>query len=124
MLQANENGQKQVIQVEWVHCHRKPERSFFFRGKQFPVCARCTGMYLGFLSFFVLTWHLVVIPSWIAFLLPFPTAIDGYTQGYYPRESNNFIRFTTGLASTIGFTALSVNIGTFIAERFILPYIF
>lgn len=24
-------------------CHRRPERSFFYKGRQFPICARCTG---------------------------------------------------------------------------------
>lgn len=28
-------------------CHRMPERSFFYKGHQFPVCARCTGVFLG-----------------------------------------------------------------------------
>ena len=28
-------------------CHQKPERSFFWDGHQFPVCARCTGIYLS-----------------------------------------------------------------------------
>ena len=32
-------------------CHQMPERSFFYHGKQFPVCARCTGATIGqFLS--------------------------------------------------------------------------
>jgi uncharacterized membrane protein len=26
-------------------CHQKPERSFFWDGHQYPVCARCTGLY-------------------------------------------------------------------------------
>ncbi|MBQ3473297.1 MAG: DUF2085 domain-containing protein, partial [Methanobrevibacter sp.] len=26
-------------------CHRMHERSFFIKGHQFPVCARCTGFY-------------------------------------------------------------------------------
>ena len=30
-----------------VVCHQRPERSFFFHGQQLPVCARCTGLYLG-----------------------------------------------------------------------------
>jgi uncharacterized membrane protein len=28
-------------------CHQRPERSFFLNGDQFPVCARCTGLYLS-----------------------------------------------------------------------------
>jgi uncharacterized membrane protein len=28
-------------------CHRRPERSFHSAGAQWPVCARCTGLYLS-----------------------------------------------------------------------------
>jgi uncharacterized membrane protein len=28
-------------------CHQRPERSFFWGDHQFPVCARCTGLYLS-----------------------------------------------------------------------------
>jgi hypothetical protein len=30
----------------WI-CHQRPERSFHWNGTQFPVCARCTGLYAG-----------------------------------------------------------------------------
>lgn len=30
-----------------VVCHQLPERSFFLDGRQLPVCARCTGLYLS-----------------------------------------------------------------------------
>ena len=30
-----------------VICHQLPERSFFLDGRQLPVCARCTGLYLS-----------------------------------------------------------------------------
>ncbi len=39
----------------YAFCHRITERSFTVAGRQFPLCARCTGMYLGvFLTFLVL----------------------------------------------------------------------
>jgi uncharacterized membrane protein len=28
-------------------CHQLPDRSFFIDGRQLPICARCTGLYLG-----------------------------------------------------------------------------
>ena len=30
-------------------CHQMPERSFFINGMQFPLCARCTGILVGYL---------------------------------------------------------------------------
>ena len=30
-----------------VVCHQLPDRSFFLNGRPLPVCARCTGLYLG-----------------------------------------------------------------------------
>ena len=30
-----------------IVCHQIPERSFHINGVQFPVCARCTGLYVG-----------------------------------------------------------------------------
>ena len=33
--------------IGYALCHQLPERSFFFHEHQSPLCARCTGMYLG-----------------------------------------------------------------------------
>jgi len=33
--------------VSYALCHRITDRSFTINGRQFPLCARCTGMYLG-----------------------------------------------------------------------------
>lgn len=35
--------------IGYALCHQMPERSFFFHEHQAPLCARCTGMYLGIL---------------------------------------------------------------------------
>jgi uncharacterized membrane protein len=36
-----------VYSVGAFICHQRPERSFHRKGAQLPVCARCTGLYLG-----------------------------------------------------------------------------
>ena len=36
-----------IFAVGRVICHQRPERSFFLDGDQFPVCARCTGLYVS-----------------------------------------------------------------------------
>ncbi len=36
-------------------CHQRPERSFHHEGAQYPVCARCSGLYAGAVSG-VLLW--------------------------------------------------------------------
>jgi len=36
--------------IGFATCHRIPERSLFIAGLQLPLCARCTGIYLGLLT--------------------------------------------------------------------------
>ena len=36
-----------IFSVGSVICHQIPERSFFWAGQQWPVCARCTGLYVS-----------------------------------------------------------------------------
>ena len=87
-------------------CHRKPERSFFIKGHQFPVCARCTGFYISLIIYFTYVYYFYVDYNiyLIAFaiLLLIPSAIDGFTQFFEYRESNNVLRFTTGLLGGLG----------------------
>jgi uncharacterized membrane protein len=33
--------------IGFLICHQRPERSFHLAGGQLPVCARCTGLYVG-----------------------------------------------------------------------------
>lgn len=87
-------------------CHRKPERSFFIKEHQFPVCSRCTGFYISLIIYFTYTYYFFV--DYNSFLLIFavlllvPSAIDGTTQFLEFRESNNVLRFLTGILGGLG----------------------
>lgn len=87
-------------------CHRIPERTFSYRGHYFPVCARCTGFYLGlavfliYSCFFEITYTLNLFI--ISVILLIPTSVDGFSQYLGYRESNNILRVTTGFIGGIG----------------------
>lgn len=87
-------------------CHCRPDRSFFFRGKQFPVCARCTGLGIGFL--FSLSLFLWRPPLFVAVLLTIPLIADGVLQLKTTYESRNFRRFITGLLFAYGLISFIV----------------
>lgn len=87
-------------------CHRKPERSFFIKGHQFPVCARCTGFYTGLIIFLIYDYFFNIDYSLnlliFSIILLIPTSIDGFTQLLNFRQSNNTLRFITGVIGGIG----------------------
>lgn len=87
-------------------CHRRPDRSFFFRGHQFPVCARCTGFLVGTLAYCIFSFLVPVHYSYtlliIALLIQLPYIVDGTTQFFGYRESNNNLRFITGFIGAFG----------------------
>lgn len=87
-------------------CHRKPERSFFIKNHQFPVCARCTGFYISVFLYFIYVYFFYVEYTWflitVAVLLLVPAFIDGVTQLLGYRESNNILRLVTGLLGGLG----------------------
>ena len=103
-----------------VFCHRLPHRSFFWKGKQFPVCARCTGIHIGYLSMPLFVFYIIYFNIWWTLLLILPTYIDGITQMFFKRESTNFLRVTTGFLAGIGVMSLVSIIGKFIAAQILL----
>jgi uncharacterized membrane protein len=102
--------------LEFSFCHQLPERSFFLNGKQFPVCARCTGIHIGYLSFPVFLFGIFSLNLWLCILFILPTVIDGLTQAFLERESTNWLRFVTGLIAGIGSMALISVVGKYIGN--------
>jgi len=87
-------------------CHRIPERTFKIGERYFPVCSRCTGLYMGAFSYFAFVYMVYIQYTLeiilIAITMIIPTFIDGLTQFTGNRESNNALRFSTGLIAGIG----------------------
>ncbi|TGK45946.1 DUF2085 domain-containing protein [Leptospira bouyouniensis] len=83
-------------------CHQIPERSFTYKGSQFPVCARCTGVILGQLLAIISILYLPIrlgFITYISFMLP--ALIDWSLQEFSKIKSTNLRRIVTG--SLLGF---------------------
>ncbi len=53
-----------VFAIGAVICHQLPERSFFLDGRQLPVCARCTGLYLSGAAGLAGWWAAKLLRGW------------------------------------------------------------
>ena len=83
-------------------CHQMATRSFFFKGFQFPLCARCTGILVGEIVACLLLLCNIHIDVFIAVLLICPTVLDGMIQLLGKYKSTNFKRLFSGLIAGIG----------------------
>ena len=109
--------------VGYAVCHRIEARSFHFGNRQIPLCARCTGQYLGAVSGILFLglvrpkrvgrppWKIIV--PLVLFVLFF--AVDGLNSylhlipglsQYYLYEPNNFLRLFTGTGLGLGMSVL------------------
>lgn len=96
-------------------CHQIPERSFSTHTHQFPLCSRCTGMYLG--ALLSLLFHFfrgrqskfpppallaVLAAVFLAFALD---GLNSFAQAFFPLttfyQTTNLIRLITGFGAGI-----------------------
>ncbi len=98
-------------------CHRITDRSFTINGRQFPLCARCSGMYLGvalmlLVSLLAGRMRRANLPSLklLLVLLGFIgiMGIDGinsyshfFPQAPHLYEPRNWLRLTTGMGTGV-----------------------
>ena len=78
-------------------CHARPERSFFYKGKQFPICARCTGELVGMIAGIPIAVCFGCPDFWVVLLLMIPMLFDGFLQLLTRYESGNYRRLFTGI---------------------------
>ncbi|MCX6037038.1 MAG: DUF2085 domain-containing protein, partial [Chloroflexi bacterium] len=115
--------------IGYAVCHRIGERSFHIGSYQLPLCARCSGMYLGAVTGLVfqslIGWKRLKIPHWsiIALLVVFVAAfgIDGSNSYLYLLKQvspgilpnipnlyvpNNTLRLLTGSGMGLGMAVM------------------
>jgi uncharacterized membrane protein len=80
-------------------CHQLPERSFSWWQAPLPVCARCTGIYLGFAAGWLLSVQLPPMRRAWLWLACLPLVIDGWlgVTGWWVNTPTS--RMLTGLCA-------------------------
>ena len=91
-------------------CHQIAERSFFYRGFQFPICARCTGILIG--ELFIAPISLLLFPGnyILSVFCLLVMAVDGLLQYYGKIPSTNLRRLITGLMGGYGAVMIAIFI--------------
>lgn len=88
-------------------CHQRTDRSFTVRGRQFPLCARCSGVMASYLLsaplYFTLGGNWKISIAAMALML-----MDWAIQFFGLHESTNLRRFLTGLCGGYGIMTLQL----------------
>lgn len=108
--------------IGYAVCHQLPERSFHLAGEQLPLCARCSGTFLGALAGFILLtlWgrHRAIglPPAPIAVVLVIfivALGIDGLNSylTFFPGlphlyQPHNWLRLTTGTFNGLALSSI------------------
>lgn len=98
---------KLFILIHNAGCHQRADRSFFYKGYQFPMCARCLGVYIG---------YILAVPISCIHLFDYGTCsilcaimfLDWYIQYKQIRQSTNLRRLITGVLGGFGFMTLFI----------------
>lgn len=106
-----------LMRIGALSCHQIYERSFTYRGYQFPVCARCTGIFIGHVVAIFLCIMKVRISLKICAVLILIMACDGFLQLFKIKESTNIRRLVTGILAGIGYIFVLVNIVSYCLEH-------
>lgn len=88
-------------------CHQRADRSFFWKGFQFPLCARCTGVLISYI--FSLPMFLIFGGNfWICVVLMAVMFVDWFIQYLKIKESTNLRRLITGICGGYGIMTIQI----------------
>ncbi|MDO4343813.1 MAG: DUF2085 domain-containing protein [Eubacteriales bacterium] len=90
-------------------CHQLPERSFFYHGYQFPVCARCTGVLIGTILSPVFFYNIWFPTIYQGIVLCAPMLIDWILQYKGIKPSKQVRRLITGFLGGSGMFAIEIR---------------
>lgn len=91
-------------------CHGLPDRTIYFRNRALPLCARCTGIFLGVFTLPIFHMNIITPSLLIILVLGLPAIFDGITQFFGWRKSNNKLRLITGFLLGMSIACLIVFI--------------
>ena len=90
-------------------CHQMPERSLKFKGYQCPVCARCTGVFIG--NVFAIVGVFIFTPHWKYLLYGCGIMLADWLFQYFQiMQSTNIRRIITGIIGGYSLTSLFFSI--------------
>ncbi len=111
--------------IAYTVCHRLPTHSFAIFGRPLPLCARCSGIYLGILLALSMTWltgrqrHAQFPPRLVALALLglfLTMAFDGTNSFLHDiaaphlYEPNNTLRLITGFGAGLAVATVATTI--------------
>lgn len=79
-------------------CHQLPDRSFFIRNYQFPICARCTGVMIGYIFSLIHRQEDIFINGLFMVIM----LVDWLVQFFKIKSSTNLRRLLTGILGGYG----------------------
>ena len=87
-------------------CHQMESRSFSYKGYQFPLCARCTGVFIGQVTALIQIIFGFRLSYKVIIFFIGSMGIDWLVQYMNIRQSNNVRRVITGTLCGNGMTFL------------------
>lgn len=86
-------------------CHQMPERSFFVKGYQLPICARCTGVLVSTVIA-LLVFFKKRLPITVCIAMSNVMLVDWGLQYLEIKESTNTRRLLSGIIGGFGYSTL------------------